>query len=125
MGSIKGAKLELGTIQDIEKEKSNLLTAIKKHFSNRDSWGAESDKILSQVGDQMRKGDLLKKESTLLDNQLIKIYTNISNLKSQADKLGVEMPKSLELLDGRSISSYGNSFADTNIIVDEFKNRIK
>ena len=35
------------------------------------------------------------------------------------------MPKSLELLDGRSISSYGNSFADTNVIVDEFKNRIK
>jgi hypothetical protein len=125
MGSIKGAKLELGTIQDIEKEKSNLLTDIKKHFSNRDSWGAESNKILSQVGDQMRKGDVLKKESDLLDNQLNKIVSNIVNLKSQADKLGVEMPKSLDLLDGKSIRSYGNSFADTNIIIDEFKNRIK
>lgn len=118
-------KVELGKLDDIEKSKSNILSKIKNHFSKRDTWGAESNKILGLVGDIERKGIDLKKEANLLDKELINIYTEISNLKKQADSLGLELPQSLNLLDGVSITAYGNKFADTNIIVDEFKNKLK
>ena len=118
-------KVELGKLDDIEKAKSNSLAKIKNHFNKRDAWGAESNKILGLVGDIERKGVDLKKEADLLDKDLVNIYTEISNLKKQADSLGLELPQSLNLLDGKSISSYGNSFVDTRVIVDEFKNKLK
>ena len=115
-----------GKLDDIEKAKSNTLAKIKNHFSKRDSWGAESNKVLGLVGDVERKGVDLKKEANLLDKELVNIYTEISNLKKQADSLGLELPQSLSLLDfAFSISAYGNKFADTNIIVDEFKSKLK
>ena len=122
---LKSTKVELGKLDDIEKAKSNALAKIKNHFSKRDSWGAESNKVLGLVGDVERKGVDLKKEANLLDKELVNIYTEISNLKKQADSLGLELPQSLSLLDGVSISAYGNKFADTNIIVDEFKSKLK
>ena len=118
-------EVELGKLDDIEKAKSNSLAKIKNHFNKRDAWGAESNKILGLVGDIERKGVDLKKEADLLDKDLVNIYTEISNLKKQADSLGLELPQSLNLLDGKSISSYGNSFVDTRVIVDEFKNKLK
>ena len=118
-------KIELAKLDEIEKAKSNALSKIKQHFTKRDTYGAEANKVLGMVGDVERKGVDLKKETDLLDKELVNIYTEISNLKKQADALGLELPKSLDILDGRSISSYSNSFVDTREIVDGFKNRLK
>ena len=118
-------KVELGKLDDIEKAKANLLSKAKNHFNKRNAWGAESSKILEMVGDLERKGIELKKETDLLDKELVNIYTEISNLKKQADSLGLELPQSLSLLDGVSISAWSNKFVDTREIVDEFKNKLK
>jgi hypothetical protein len=122
---LSSVKIELGKLDDIEKAKSNSLSKIKNHFSKRNEWGAESNKILGLVGDIERKGVDLKKEADLLDKDLVNIYTEISNLKKQAETLGLELPQSIDLLDGVSISAYGNKFVDTREIVDGFKNKLK
>jgi hypothetical protein len=118
-------KVELAKLDDIEKAKSNLLSKAKDHFNKRNAWGAESNKVLAMVGDLERKGIDLKKETDLLDKELVNIYTEISNLKKQADSLGLELPQSLSLLDGVSISAWSNKFVDTREIVDEFKTKLK
>jgi hypothetical protein len=122
---LNSIEVKLGKLDDIEKLKKSLLDKIKNHFNKRNEWGAESSKVLALVGDIERKGIDLKKETNVLEKELNYIYTETSNLRKQADSLGLELPESIFLLDGRAISSYGNSFADTNIIVDKFKDNLK
>ncbi len=118
-------EVKLALLDEIEKAKSKLLSKAKEHFNKRNAWGAESNKVLGMVGDLERKGIELKKETDLLDKELVNIYTEISNLKKQADSLGLELPQSLNLLDGVSISAWSNKFVDTREIVDEFKAKLK
>jgi chromosome segregation ATPase len=118
-------EVKLALLDEIEKAKADLLSRAKKHFDKRDSWGAETNKVLSMVGDLQRKGIELKKETDVLDKDLSNIYNKVSNLRKQADSLGLELPKEVDSLGGRAISSWGNSFVDTRIIVDEFKAKLK
>lgn len=118
-------KVELGLVDDIEKLKKDLLSEWKNHVSKRNSFGSNSSKILTMVGEQERAGVELKKEVDVLEKKLLDISNQITKLRNQANSLGLELPQSINLLDGVSLSAYGNKFVDTREIVDEFSDKLK
>lgn len=117
--------VELGLMDDINKLKQKIVSDWKSHVSKRDSWGAESSKILQLIGQHESKGNALKKEVDLLDKQVLDLTSQITKLRNQAKSLGLELPQEVNLLDGVSINAWGNKFVDTREIVDEFSQKIK
>ena len=118
-------KVDLALMDDINKAKTQILADWKAHVSKRDSWGAESSKILGMVGEHERKGVTLKSEVDVLDKKVLDLSAQITKLRNQADALGLELPEQIKLLDGVQLGAWSNKFVDTREIVDEFSNNLK
>jgi seryl-tRNA synthetase len=108
-----------------KKLKKEIVSEWKSHVSKRDSWGAESSKILQLIGQHETKGVTLKKEVDLLDKKVLDLSSQLTKLRNQAEQLGLELPQATNLLDGVQLGVWGNKFVDTREIVDEFKNNLK
>jgi hypothetical protein len=117
----KSIDLKFGAVDDINKIKNDILSAWKSHVSKRDSWGAESSKILQAIGKHEANGVQLKKEVDSFDKQLLDLSSKLTKLRNQADQLGLDLPQELGLLDGVSVNSWNNKFVDTREIVDKFQ----
>ena len=116
--------VELVSINELNKLKTSFLSEWKAHVSKRDAWGAAADKILMAIGEQERSGEKLKLETKEFEKKIIKISTQVDEISKITKSLGVDIPK-LNELDGISIGAYGNTFADTNIMVDKFQKNKK
>ena len=117
----KSLDLKFGAVDDINKIKNDILSAWKSHVSKRDSWGAESSKIIQAIGKHEANGVQLKKEVDSFDKQLLDLSSKLTKLRNQADQLGLDLPQELGLLDGVSVNSWNNKFVDTREIVDKFQ----
>jgi len=117
----KSLDVKFGAVDDINKIKNDILSAWKSHVSKRDSWGAESSKILQAIGKHEANGVQLKKEVDSFDKQLLDLSSKLTKLRNQADQLGLDLPQELGLLDGVSVNSWNNKFVDTREIVDKFQ----
>ena len=117
----KSLDVKFGAVDDINKIKEDVLSAWKSHVSKRDSWGAESSKILQAIGKHESNGVQLKKEVDSFDKQLFDLSSKLTKLRNQADQLGLDLPQELGLLGGVSVNAWGNKFVDTREIVDNFQ----
>jgi len=117
----KSLDVKFGAVDDINKIKDDILSAWKSHVSKRDSWGAESSKILQAIGKHEANGVQLKKEVDSFDKQLLDLSSKLTKLRNQADQLGLDLPQELGLLGGVSVNSWNNKFVDTREIVDKFQ----
>jgi len=122
---LESQKIELALMDDINKLKKEIVSEWKSHVSKRDSWGAESSKILQLIGQHETKGVTLKKEVDLLDKKVLDLSSQLTKLRNQAEQLGLELPQETNLIDGVQLGVWGNKFVDTREIVDEFKNNLK
>ncbi|NBN88540.1 MAG: hypothetical protein EBV32_05595 [Proteobacteria bacterium] len=118
-------EVELSLVDDLNKLKNQFISSWKSHTSKRDAWGAESTKILQLIAQHETKGQQLKKETEGYDKQLLEISSRLTKLRNQADQLGLTLPRELELLDGISLTAWGNKLVDTREIVDEFNQKLK
>ena len=118
-------EVELALIDDINKLKQQITSSWKSHVSKRDAWWSESSKILQLIGQHETKGVALKKEVDLFDKQITELSSQIKKLRNQADQLGLEIPRELELLGGIEIRAWGNKLVDTREIVNEFSQKLK
>jgi hypothetical protein len=118
-------KVELGLLDDINKMKKDIVSSWKNHVNKRDSFGADSTKIIQLISQHNIIGNQLKKEVDLLDKQVVDLSSMITKLRNQAKELGLELPQETLLLDGVQLGVWGNKFVDTREIVDEFSNKIK
>ena len=118
-------EVELALVDELNKLKNDFISSWKSHTAKRDSWGAESTKILQLIGQHESKGVALKKEVDGYEKQLLDISSRLTKLRNQADQLGLEIPRELEILGGISVNAWGNKLVDTREIVDEFSQKIK
>ena len=118
-------KVELALMDDINKMKKDIISSWKNHVNKRDSFGAESNKIIQLISQHNSVGVQLKKEVDSLDKQVIDLSSLLTKLRNQAKELGLELPQETLLLDGVQLGAWGNKFVDTREIVDEFSNKIK
>ena len=118
-------EVELALVDDINKLKNDIISSWKSHVSKRDSWSAESTKILQLIGQHETKGVALKKEVDLFDKQITELSSQLKKIRNQADQLGLELPREMNLLDGIEIRAWGNKLVNTRAIVDEFSQKLK
>jgi uncharacterized coiled-coil DUF342 family protein len=118
-------KVDLAVMDDINKLKQTIISEWKSHVSKRDAWGAESSKILQSIGQHESKGVQLKKEVDVIDKKILDLSSQLTKLRNQAQSLGLELPREVNLLDGVQIGAWSNKMVDTREIVDEFTNKLK
>jgi hypothetical protein len=53
------------------------------------------------------------------------LSSQLTKLRNQAQSLGLELPREVNLLDGVQIGAWSNKMVDTREIVDEFTNKLK
>ena len=118
-------KVELGLMDDINKLKKSIESEYKTHNNKLNSFGANSRKLLNQIDSQKKEGITLEKEADQIRKKVGKLNNDYQKIKKQANSLGLDLPKGLDLIGGIPIDNYDNKLGDTYETINEFLDEVK
>jgi len=125
MTKLASERVELGLIDDINKLKKSIESEYKTHNNKLNSFGSNSRKLLSQIDSQKKEGLSLEKEADQIRKKVGKLNNDYQKIKKQANSLGLDLPKGLDLIGGIPIDNYDNRLGDTYETVNEFLDEVK
>ena len=125
MTKLASEKVELGLIDDINKLKKSIESEYKTHNNKLNSFGSNSRKLLSEIDSQKKEGINLEKEANQIRKKVGKLNNDYQKIKKQANSLGLDLPKGLDLIGGIPIDNYDNKLGWTYETINEFLDEVK